>query len=74
MKQILAPFQIYECFEVEGEQYLVTDYLVIHDRDHKLVEWCSYYKFKRLRDHKHYDIPFTKVLNAYREGKAKHCR
>lgn len=74
MKQIFAPFQKYECFEVENEAYLVTDYLIIQDREDKLVEWCSYYKFKRLRDHKHYDVPFTKVYEAYRSGKAKHCK
>lgn len=74
MKQILAPFQIHECFEVDGVQFLVLDYNIVQDNKDKLVEWCSYYKFKRLKDHKHYETPFRKIYEAYRSGKAKHCK
>ena len=74
MKQIFAPFQQYECFEVDGVQFLVLEYNIIQDKEDKLVEWCSYYKIKRLKDHKHYETPFSKVYQAYRSGKAKHCK
>ncbi len=52
MKQILSPFQKYECFEVDGVDYLVVDYTIVQDKDDNLVEWASEMKFKRLKDHK----------------------
>jgi hypothetical protein len=74
MKQIFAPFQKLECFEVDGVQYLVLDYQIIQDSEDKLVEWCSWYKFKRLKDHKHFLTPFTKVYDAHKNGSARLCR
>ena len=46
MKQILSPFQKYECFEVDGVDYLVVDYTIVQDKDDNLVEWASEMKFK----------------------------
>ena len=51
MKQILSPFQKYECFAVDGVDYLVVDYTIVQDKDDNLVEWASEMKFKRLKDH-----------------------
>ena len=37
MKQILSPFQQYECFEVDGVDYLVQEYTIIQDKDHLIA-------------------------------------
>lgn len=74
MKQILSPFQQYECFEVDGVDYLVVKYTIIQDKDHKLVEWASEMEIKRLRDHKHFTIPITKIITNHKEGRAKLCK
>ena len=70
--QILSPFQKYECFEVDGVDYLVIDYTIIQDCDYNLVEWASEMKFKRLIDHKHYTMPISKIITNHPEGRAKH--
>jgi hypothetical protein len=41
MKQIFSPFQQYECFEVDGVDYLVREYTIVQDKEDKLVEWAS---------------------------------
>ena len=74
MKQILSPFQKYECFEVDGIDYLVVDYTIVQDKDDNLVEWASEMKFKRLKDHKHYTMPITKIITNHKEGRAKRCK
>lgn len=74
MKQMLSPFQQYECFEVDGVDYLVVRYTILQDKDHKLVEWASEMEIKRLRDHKHFTIPITKIITNYKEGRAKLCK
>lgn len=74
MKQILSPFQQYECFEANGEAFLCIDYTIIQDKEDKLVEWCSEMKIKRLRDHKHFVLPMSKILTNYKEGRAKLCK
>ena len=71
MKQILSPFQQYECFEAKGEQYLVLDYTVIQDKEDKLVEWCSTMNIKRLKDHKHYSLPMSHILEKYKQNELK---
>jgi hypothetical protein len=73
MKQIFSPFQQYECFEVDGVDYLVREYTIVQDKEDKLVEWASEMKIKRLKDHKHYTIPISKILTNYKDGKAKLC-
>jgi hypothetical protein len=73
MKQIFSPFQQYECFEVDGVDYLVREYTIVQDKEDKLVEWASEMKIKRLKDHKHYTIPISKILSNYKDGKAKLC-
>lgn len=74
MMQILSPFQKYECFEVDGVDYLVIDYTIVQDKDDNLVEWASEIKFKRLKDHKHYTMPIAKIITNHQEGRAKHCK
>ena len=74
MRQIFSPFQKYECFAVDGTDYLVLDYTIIQDKDDNLVEWASEMKFKRLSDHKHYTMPMTKIITNYNEGRAKRCK
>lgn len=71
MKQILSPFQQYECFEAKGEQYLVLDYTIIQDKDDKLVEWCSTMQLKRLKDHTHYSLPMSHILEKYKQKELK---
>jgi hypothetical protein len=73
MKQVLSPFQQYECFEVDGVAYLVREYTIVQDKEDNLVEWASEMKIKRLKDHKHYTIPISKILCNYKDGKAKLC-
>jgi hypothetical protein len=73
MKQIFSPFQQYECFEVDGVDYLVREYTIVQDKEDNLVEWASEMKIKRLKDHKHYTIPISKILTNYKDGKAKLC-
>jgi hypothetical protein len=73
MKQVLSPFQQYECFEVDGVDYLVREYTIVKDKEDNLVEWASEMKIKRLKDHKHYTIPISKILSNYKDGKAKLC-
>jgi hypothetical protein len=73
MKQIFSPFQQYECFEVDGVDYLVREYTIVQDKEDNLVEWASEMKIKRLKDHKHYTIPISKILSNYKDGKAKLC-
>jgi hypothetical protein len=73
MKQVLSPFQQYECFEVDGVAYLVREYTIVQDKEDNLVEWASEMKIKRLKDHKHYTIPISKILSNYKDGKAKLC-
>jgi hypothetical protein len=73
MKQVLSPFQQYECFEVDGVDYLVREYTIVQDKEDNLVEWASEMKIKRLKDHKHYTIPISKILTNYKDGKAKLC-
>jgi hypothetical protein len=73
MKQVLSPFQQYECFEVDGVDYLVREYTIVQDKEDNLVEWASEMKIKRLKDHKHYTIPISKILSNYKDGKAKLC-
>jgi hypothetical protein len=74
MKQIFSPFQKYECFEVDGVDYLVVDYTIVQDKDDNLVEWASEMKFKRLSDHKHYTMPIAKIITNHKEGRAKRCK
>jgi hypothetical protein len=74
MRQILSPFQKYECFAVDGVDYLVVDYTIVQDKDDNLVEWASEMKFKRLKDHKHYTMPITKIITNHQEGRAKLCK
>jgi hypothetical protein len=74
MKQILSPFQQYECFEVDGSEFLVQEYTIVQDKDNKLVEWASEMKIKRLKDHKHYTVPMTKIITNHKEGRAKLCK
>ena len=74
MKQILSPFQKYECFSVDGVDYLVVDYTIVQDKDDNLVEWASEMKFKRLKDHKHFTMPIAKIITNHQEGRAKHCK
>jgi hypothetical protein len=74
MKQIFSPFQQYECFEVDGVDYLVREYTIVQDKEDNLVEWASEMKIKRLKDHKHYTIPISKILTNYKDGKAKLCK
>ena len=71
MKQILSPFQQYECFEANGEAFLCIDYTIIQDKEDKLVEWCSEMKIKRLRDHKHYSLPMSYILEKYKQNELK---
>jgi hypothetical protein len=73
MKQFFSPFQQYECFEVDGVDYLVREYTIVQDKEDNLVEWASEMKIKRLKDHKHYTIPISKILSNYKDGKAKLC-
>ena len=73
MKQIFSPFQQYECFEVDGVDYLVREYTIVQDKEDNLVEWASEMKIKRLKDHKHFTIPISKILSNYKDGKAKLC-
>ena len=73
MKQIFSPFHQYECFEVDGVDYLVREYTIVQDKEDNLVEWASEMKIKRLKDHKHYTIPISKILSNYKDGKAKLC-
>jgi hypothetical protein len=73
MKQVFSPFQQYECFEVDGVDYLVREYTIVQDKEDNLVEWASEMKIKRLKDHKHYTIPISKILTNYKDGKAKLC-
>ena len=73
MNQIFSPFQQYECFEVDGVDYLVREYTIVQDKEDNLVEWASEMKIKRLKDHKHYTIPISKILSNYKDGKAKLC-
>jgi len=74
MKQILSPFQQYEFFRVDGVDYICLDYQIIQDYEDKLVEWCSYFKFKRLSDHKHFEVPITKIIETTKEGRATLCK
>ena len=74
MKQIFSPFQQYECFEVDGVDYLVREYTIVQDKDDKLVEWASEMKIKRLKDHKHFTLPISKIITNYKEGRAKLCK
>ena len=71
MKQILSPFQKYECFEAKGEYYLVTDYTIIQDNEDKLVEWCSTMSIKRLKDHQHFNLPMSHILEKYKTKELK---
>jgi hypothetical protein len=73
MKQIFSPFQQYECFEVDGVDYLVREYTIVQDKEDNLVEWASEMKIKRLKDHKHFTLPISKILSNYKDGKAKLC-
>ncbi len=74
MKQIFSPFQKFECFQVDGVDYLVLDYTIVQDSSDKLVEWCSVFKFKRLSDHKHFEVPITKIIETKKEGRATLCK
>ena len=71
MNQILSPFQQYECFEAKGEHYLVLDYTIIQDKGDKLVEWCSTMNIKRLKDHTHYSLPMSHILEKYKQKELK---
>ena len=62
MKQIFSPFQQYECFEVDGVDYLVREYTIVQDKEDNLVEWASEMKIKRLKDHKHFTLPISKII------------
>ena len=74
MKQIFSPFQQYECFRVDGVDYICLDYQIIQDYQDKLVVWCSYFKFKRLSDHKHFEVPIIKIIETTKEGRATLCK
>jgi hypothetical protein len=74
MKQIFSPFQQYECFEVDGVDYLVREYTIVQDKEDKLVEWASEMKIKRLKDHKHFTLPISKIITSHKEGRAKLCK
>jgi hypothetical protein len=74
LKQIFSPFQKYECFQVDGVDYICLDYQIIQDSENKLVQWCSWFKFKRLSDHKHYEVPITKIIETKKEGRARLCK
>ena len=71
MKQIRSPFQQYECFEAKGDQFLVLDYTIIQDKEDKLVEWCSAMNIKRLKDHKHYCLSMSHILEKYKQKELK---
>ena len=71
MKQILSPFQQYECFEAKGEQYLVLDYTIILDKEDKLDDWCCTMNIKRLKDHKHYSLSMSHILEKYKQKELK---
>jgi hypothetical protein len=73
MKQVLSPFQQYECFEVDGVDYLVREYTIVQDKEDNLVEWASEMKIKRLKDHKHFTLPISKIITNHKEGRAKLC-
>lgn len=74
MKQILSPFQQYECFEVDGVDYLVREYTIVQDSEYNLVDWASEMKIKRLRDHEHFTLPITYIIQKHKEGRAKLCK
>jgi hypothetical protein len=74
MKQVLSPFQQYECFEVDGVDYLVREYTIVQDKEDNLVEWASEMKIKRLKDHKHFTLPISKIITNHKEGRAKLCK
>jgi hypothetical protein len=74
MKQILSPFQKYECFEGNGEAFLCIDYTIIQDKEDKLVEWCSEMHFKRLRDHKHFILPMSVILEKFKTNQIKYAK
>ena len=71
MKQFFSPFQQYECFEVDGVDYLVREYTIVQDKEDNLVEWASEMKIKRLKDHKHFTLPISKIITNHKEGRAK---
>jgi hypothetical protein len=74
MKQIFSPFQQYECFEVDGVDYLVREYTIVQDKEDNLVEWASEMKIKRLKDHKHFTLPISKIITNHKEVRAKLCK
>jgi hypothetical protein len=74
MKQIFSPFQQYECFEVDGVEFLVQEYTIVQDNEDKLVEWASEMKIKRLKDHTHFTLPISKIITNHKEGRAKLCK
>ncbi len=37
MKQIFSPFQQYECFQVDGIDYLVLEYTIVQDSKDQLA-------------------------------------
>jgi len=74
MKQIFSPFQQYECFRVDGVDYICLDYQIIQDAQDKLVQQFSWFKFKRLSDHKHYAVPITNIIETKKEGRATLCK
>jgi hypothetical protein len=38
------------------------------------VEWASEMKIKRLKDHKHFTLPISKIITNHKEGRAKLCK
>jgi hypothetical protein len=74
MKQIFSPFQQYECFEVDGVEFLVREYTIVQDKEDNLVEWASEMKIKRLKDHKHFTLPISKIITNHKESRAKLCK
>jgi len=38
------------------------------------VQQFSWFKFKRLSDHKHYEVPITKIIETKKEGRATLCK
>ena len=74
MKQILSPFQQYECFEVDSVDYMEREYTIVKDKEHNLEDWASEMKIKRLKDHKHFTLPISKIITNHKEGRAKLCK
>jgi hypothetical protein len=74
MKQVLLTLFSSTSALRQKARILVLDYTIIQDKEDKLVEWCSTMKIKRLKDHKHYSLPMSKIITNHKEGRAKLCK